>query len=153
MLLFVARGLLRRLDAAWWLATAIVAVSLVLVLARALAFIEAGVLAFVLLLLLATRRRFDRPASLFQERFTLSWLTSIGIVLAAACWVFFFAFRDVPYSHELWWQFAFDERASRALRATMAASLFAAAWRCGSCCARPPGAARCPRRRICGSPR
>ena len=33
----------------------------------------------------------------------------------------------VPYSHELWWQFEFDEKASRALRATTGASLFAAA--------------------------
>ena len=127
MLLFVARGLLRRLDAAWWLATVITIVSLGLSLAKGLAFIEAGVIGFLLLLLLATRRRFDRPASLSQERFTLGWLASIGIVLMAVFWVLFFAFRDVPYSHDLWWQFAFDEKASRALRATVGASLFAAA--------------------------
>ncbi len=125
MLLFVARGLLRRLDGAWWLAVGIAFASLVLALAKGLAFVEAEVLAFLLVLLLATRRRFDRPASLFQQRFTLSWLVSIGIVLLAVFWVFFFAFRDVPYSHELWWQFAFDEKASRALRATVGASLFA----------------------------
>ena len=118
LLLFVARGLLRRLDAAWWLAMAIAVVSLVLSLAKGLAFFEAGVLAFLILLLAATRHRFDRPASLFQERFTLTWLVSIGIVLMVAFWVLFFAFRDVPYSHELWWQFEFDEKASRALRAT-----------------------------------
>jgi phosphatidylglycerol lysyltransferase len=127
MLLFVARGLLRRLDAAWWLATAIAATSLGLVLANGLAFIEAEVLAFLVLLLLATRRRFDRPASLLHERFTLPWLVSVGVVLMAVFWVLFFAFRDVPYSRELWWQFAFDEKASRALRATVGASLFAGA--------------------------
>ena len=125
MLLFVASGLLRRLDGAWWMATGIAVASLALSLAKGLAFIEAGVVLFLLLLLLATRRRFDRPASLLQQRFTLSWLVSIGIVVMAAFWVFFFAFRDVPYSHELWWQFAFDEKASRALRATVGASLFA----------------------------
>jgi len=125
MLLFVASGLLRRLDGAWWLATSVAIVSLALSLAKGLAFVEAGVVLFLLALLLATRRRFDRPASLFQECFTLNWLASIGIVLLAVFWVFFFAFRDVPYSHELWWQFAFDEKASRALRATVGASLFA----------------------------
>ncbi len=127
MLLFVARGLLRRLDAAWWLATAIALVSLGLSLAKGLAFDEAGVLVFLLVLLAATRPRFDRPTSLFQEPFTLGWLTSIGVVLLAVFWVFFFAFRDVPYSHDMWWQFAFDERASRALRATVGAALFAGA--------------------------
>jgi phosphatidylglycerol lysyltransferase len=127
MLLFVARGLLRRLDAAWWLAGGIALVSLGLSLAKGLAFDEASVLAFLLLLLAATRRRFDRPASLFQERFTLGWLASIGIVLTAVFWVLFFAFRDVPYTRDMWWQFAFDEKASRALRATVGASLFAGA--------------------------
>ncbi len=125
MLLFVARGLLRRLDAAWWLATAIAATSLGLVLANGLAFIEAEVLAFLVILLLATRRRFNRPGSLVHERFTLPWLVSIGVVLMAVFWVLFFAFRDVPYTRQLWWQFAFDEKASRALRATLGASLFA----------------------------
>ena len=58
-------------------------------------------------------------ASLFQERFTLTWLLSIGIVLMVVVWVLFFAFRNVPYSRELWWQFEFNEKASRAVRATM----------------------------------
>lgn len=127
MLLFVARGLLRRLDAAWWCATVIASVSLVLSLAKGLAFVEAGVLGFLVLLLLATRHRFDRTASLFQQRFTLGWLVSIAIVLMAVFWVLFFAFRDVPYRHELWWQFEFDEKASRALRATLGAAVFACA--------------------------
>jgi phosphatidylglycerol lysyltransferase len=127
MLLFVARGLLRRLDAAWWLATVIAIASLGLSLAKGLAFDEAGVVVFLLVLLAATRRRFDRPASLFQQRFTLGWLTSIGVVLMAVVWVLFFAFRDVPYNQDLWWQFAFDEKASRALRATGGAALFAGA--------------------------
>jgi phosphatidylglycerol lysyltransferase len=125
MLLFVARGLLRRLDAAWWCATVIASLSLVLSLAKGLAFVEAGVLGVLVLLLLATRHRFDRTASLFQQRFTLGWLVSIAIVLMAVVWVLFFAFRDVPYRNELWWQFEFDEKASRALRATLGAAVFA----------------------------
>ena len=127
LLLFVAHGLLRRLDAAWWLALVIAVANLLLSLAKGLAFIEAGVLVFLIVLLAATRRRFNRPASLFQERFTLSWLVSIGVVLMVVFWVLFFAFRNVPYSPELWWQFEFDEKASRALRATTAAGLFAGA--------------------------
>ena len=127
MLLFVARGLLRRLDGAWWFALVVAAVSMVLSLAKGLAFVEAGILGFLIVLLVATRHRFNRPASLFQERFTLSWIVSIAIVLMAVFWVLFFAFRDVPYSREMWWQFEFDEKASRALRATVGASLFASA--------------------------
>ena len=124
-LLFVARGLLRRLDAAWWLALSLAAASLLVSLAKGLAFVEAGILAFLIVLLLLTRHRFRRPASLFQKPFTLGWLVSIAIVLVVAFWVLFFAFRRVPYSNELWWQFEFDEKAPRALRATVGATLFA----------------------------
>ncbi|MDR5754194.1 MULTISPECIES: bifunctional lysylphosphatidylglycerol flippase/synthetase MprF [unclassified Caballeronia] len=126
LLLFVARGLLRRLDAAWWLALMLAVANLALSLAKGLAFIEAGVLGFLIVLLLATRDRFNRRSSLFAERFTATWLASVGVVMVLAVWIMFFAFRDVQYSGDLWWQFAFDHRAPRALRATLAAVLFAA---------------------------
>lgn len=127
-LLFVARGLLRRLDAAWWLTVALTAVSLVLSVVKGLAFVEAGVLATLLVLLIATRRNFIRRAALFSEPFTAGWLISVAIVLMCAIWVMFFAYRNVPYQNDLWWQFAFDERASRSLRAMLASGLFATAF-------------------------
>jgi phosphatidylglycerol lysyltransferase len=128
LLLFVARGLMRRLDAAWWLALVLAVANLALSLAKGLAFVEVGVLAFLVVLLVLTRERFNRRSSLFAERFTATWLISIGVVMAFAVWIMLFAFRDVPYSGDLWWQFAFDERAPRALRATLAAAVFASAF-------------------------
>lgn len=127
LLLFVARGLLRRLDAAWWLALLMASVNLGLSLAKGLAFVEAGVLTILILLLVGTRRHFNRRSSLFAERFTPSWLVSVGIVIVIATWIMLYAFRDVPYTHDLWSRFAFDGRAPRALRATLAAALCAAA--------------------------
>jgi phosphatidylglycerol lysyltransferase len=62
---------------------------------------------------------------LFHTPFTPGWLASIAVVLIVAFWVLFFAFRHVPYCQDLWWQFAFDGRAPRALRATLGATLFA----------------------------
>lgn len=128
LLLFVARGLLRRLDAAWWLTLGLAAASLALSVFKGLAFIEAGVLVALIALLLATRQRFNRRSALFAARLNTSWLLSVAMVLMFAVWVMLFAFRNVPYSNDLWWQFAFDEHAPRALRATLAASLFAASF-------------------------
>ncbi len=128
LLLFVARGLLRRLDAAWWMTVALTSISLVLSVLKGLAFVEAGVLASLLVLLVSTRQRFDRHAALFAERFTAGWFVSVVIVLICAAWVMFFAYRNVPYQNELWWHFAFDGRASRSLRAMLASVLFAAAF-------------------------
>ena len=122
-LLFVARGLMRRLDAAWWITMVVAIANLALSLAKGLAFFEVGVLCVLIVLLVVTRKRFDRASSLFGESFTAMWLVSVTIVLALAFWTLFFAFRDVPYREDLWWQFAFDGRAPRALRATLAAAL------------------------------
>lgn len=121
-LLFVARGLLRRLDGAWWMTFALTLASLAL----SLAFVEAGVLGTLLVLLLVSRRRFNRHSSLLAERFTLSWFVSVTMVLMLAVWVLCFAFRDVPYTRDLWSHFSFDARAPRALRATLAAGVFVA---------------------------
>lgn len=128
LLLFVARGLLRRLDAAWWVAVALTAASLVLSVIKGLAFVEAGILATLLVLLVSTRRNFNRRTALFSEPFTGGWLISVAIVLMCALWVMFFAYRNVPYRNDLWWQFAFDERASRSLRAMLASGLVATAF-------------------------
>ncbi|MDI9654284.1 hypothetical protein QM306_39085, partial [Burkholderia cenocepacia] len=74
----------------------------------------------LLVLLLVSRRRFNRHSSLLAERFTVSWFVSVAMVLMLAVWVLFFAFRDVPYTRALWSHFSFDARAPRALRATLA---------------------------------
>ena len=42
-------------------------------------------------------------------------------------WVLFFAFHNVEYAHELWWQFEFDATAPRALRAVLAVAMLALA--------------------------
>jgi phosphatidylglycerol lysyltransferase len=94
VLLFVARGLLRRLDAAWWLAMALAVANLALSLAKGLAFFEVGVLCLLIVLLLATRDRFNRRSSLLTERFTASWLVSVAMVIGLAVWIMLFAFRD-----------------------------------------------------------
>lgn len=126
LLLFVARGLSRRLDGAWWMAFGVACISLVVSLAKGLAFVEASILCCLILLLLATRGRFNRPAWLLRETLTAGWLVAIAAVTALAIWVVFFAFREVPLRHDLWWQFEFDATAPRSLRATFGGAIFAA---------------------------
>lgn len=117
LLLFVARGLLNRLDAAWWSATVLAAVLMVLALPKGIAVAELAIFGFLLLVLLLTRREFDRRASLFSQTFSTGWWLAVGSLLAASLWLLFFAYRDVAYAHELWWQFEFDGHAPRSLRA------------------------------------
>ncbi len=122
-LLFVARGLMLRLDAAWWAALLLAAVSFIFTLPKGVALGEMAALGMLLLLLVAGRKEFDRRASLFAQPFSPHWLLMIGAVLGAITWLLFFVYRDVPYTDDLWWQFAFDGHAPRALRATLAVVL------------------------------
>ena len=118
-LLLAARGLVHRLDAAWWVATVLVAANLFLSLTKGLAIGETALMGFLLLVLVATRNEFSRRASLLDMPITAEWLAAVGCVVAATVGVLFFAFRDVQYAHELWWQFELDAQAPRALRATL----------------------------------
>ena len=127
LLLFVARGLFHRLDGAWWLALLVAVVNLGLSIAKGLAWDEAVVIVFFILMLLSTRRQFTRPASFLRQPFTAEWFVGIAVVLVGSSWILFFAFRDVAYSRDLWWHFEFDEQAPRALRGMLGMAVLAVA--------------------------
>ena len=124
-LLFVSRGLYHRLDGAWWLTLLIALVNVGFSLAKGLAFGETAAILFLVFLLLATRRQFTRPATFLRQPFTIGWFIAIAAVIVAATGIMLFAFRDVAYRREIWWQFEFDAQASRSLRALLVGSILA----------------------------
>ncbi len=122
-LLYVARGLMLRLDAAWWAAVLLGGISVIFALPKGIAIGEMAALTTLLLLLVAGREEFDRKASLFTHAFTLNWWLMVTAVLGAVTWLMFFVYRDVNYTDDLWWQFTFDGHAPRSLRAIFAVVL------------------------------
>ncbi|HKX41199.1 MAG TPA: bifunctional lysylphosphatidylglycerol flippase/synthetase MprF [Burkholderiaceae bacterium] len=127
-LLLVARGLLHQLDAAWWAALGLSIVAAVLALPKGIALHEAALLLTLALLLVISRRQFDRRSSLFSQHLEPEWLLALGGVIAACVWVLFFAYQEVGYSNQLWWQFELDGQAPRSLRALMGIALAALAF-------------------------
>ena len=127
-LLLVARGLLHQLDAAWWAALALSIVAALLSLPKGIALNEAALLSTMALLLVISRRQFDRRSSLFAQRLEPEWLLAVGGVIAACVFVLFFAYQEVQYANRLWWQFEFDANAPRSLRALMAVALIGLAF-------------------------
>jgi len=120
-LLLLARGLQRRLDAAYLLTIGLMGFGILTSLLKGFDYEEAAILALILIVLLPCRRFFFRRTSLLAESFSPGWLAAIAVVLAASIWLGLFAFRHVEYRQELWWHFSAKGEAPRFLRATVGA--------------------------------
>lgn len=120
-LLLLARGLQRRLDAAYQMTVILLAVGIAVSLLKGLDYEEAVALSLMLALLLPCHGDFYRKASLTGERFTLGWVAAVLVALGSTAWLVLFAFRHVGYSEELWWRFALQADAPRSLRALLVA--------------------------------
>lgn len=116
-LIVLAWGLRRRLDAAYHLTVALLAVGILAALFRGLDYVEAGMLALVLVALIPARRHFHRRALLTSEPLTTEWVVAIFAALFASLWLGAFAYEHVNYSSDLWWRFALRGDAPRFLRA------------------------------------
>jgi phosphatidylglycerol lysyltransferase len=127
-LMVLANGLYRRLDAAWWLTIWLLCAGILLSLLKGFDYEEAIILSGVVVLLVSARARFGRRASLIEQRFSGPWIIAVLLVLGAAVFLVLFAYRNVPYGRDLWWQFEFDASAPRSLRALLLAAMITAAY-------------------------
>jgi phosphatidylglycerol lysyltransferase len=123
LLLILARGLQRRLDAAYVLTLVLLLVGAILSLLKGIDYEEATLLSLLALALAPAHRHFYRRASLFRASFSVGWMAAIAAVLGCATWLVFFSFKHVEYSNNLWWEFSFHHGgAPRALRALVGAT-------------------------------
>ncbi len=127
-LLVLAHGLYRRLDAAWYLTMWLLCAGVLAALLKGFDVEEAVILGAVAVMLVLGRERFRRRASLIEQRFSGPWIVAVLLVFGAAFGIVIFAYRHVPYSKELWWEFAFEAPAPRSLRALLLALMIAAAY-------------------------
>jgi phosphatidylglycerol lysyltransferase len=116
VLLWLARGLQQRVDAAYWGTLVLLMGGATASLLKGLDWEEAGLLVAMAAALVPCHRYFYRRSSLFAQSFSPSWMVGIAAVIVATVFVMLLANRDVNYAHELWWQFEVDAHAPRSLR-------------------------------------
>ncbi|PAU60277.1 bifunctional lysylphosphatidylglycerol flippase/synthetase MprF [Pseudomonas sp. PICF141] len=121
--LLLAQGLRRRLSAAWMLTTILLLVGALLSLLKGFDWEEACLMTLTASLLGVFRRSFYRPSRLTEVPFSPLYLVASLCVLGASTWLLLFAYQDVPYSHQLWWQFTLDADAPRGLRSLLGAAV------------------------------
>ncbi len=124
-LLILARGLYRRLRGAYIAALIALATGIAMSILKGLDYEEAILLSAVAVALWISRHEFYRRGSITAQRFSIQWLAAILLALIFAVWIGFISFRNVEYSDELWWRFAFNAEAPRVLRASVCAAIAA----------------------------
>lgn len=123
VMIIVASGLLRRVRAAWWIAVVMASGGIVFSLLKGFDWEESIILVVFLGALLPFKSKFHRHASIWTRRFSLQWWGLILSIAGLAVWFGFYSSREVPYGHDLWWQYSFDNDASRLLRGMAGSAL------------------------------
>jgi len=118
-LLILARGLHKRLDAAYYVTAMVLFTGIISSLLKGLDYEEAFFLTVLLLALLPCHKFFYRKASLLSEGFTLGWITAIVLALGSSVLLGVMAYGDDALDRSLWWVFTFQDEASRFMRATV----------------------------------
>ncbi len=118
-LLLVARGLLRRLKSAWLLTLVLLLVGAAASLAKGFDWIAALTMAGIALALFLFRAAFYRGGRIAAFRPSPGWLAMAISASIAVGWLGVFSYRNIEFSQELWWQFAWHGNAPRFLRASV----------------------------------
>jgi len=123
-LLLLSPGLYRRLDGACLATRLLLVAGAIFSLAKGIDYEEAIACLTLAALLQLTKGAFYRRTALTEQPLTKGWLTAIAMVAALAAWAGLFAYRHVPYSDDLWWNFALHGDAPRYMRAMLASAVF-----------------------------
>lgn len=117
LLLFLAPGLLRRLDGAFVATRALLLAAIVFSLAKGFDYEEALILSAIGAALQWSRPAFYRKTSLLDAPLSTGWIVAAMTALLASAFAGFFAYKHVAYTNSLWWQFSLNGDAPRFLRA------------------------------------
>lgn len=140
VLVLLAFGLRRRVDAAWGASLALTLAAAVLALLKGYNIEESIILAVVAVLLLLLRPAFHRRAGLLKVQLTPGWLASAFALVVGAAALGMVTFRSEEVTERSVWGVLVDRDAERALRATIGAAgllLGVGLWRLLATPARP----------------
>lgn len=141
VLVLLAFGLRRRLDAAWAATIGLVTLSAILALLKGFNWEESLALGLIGILLLPLHEAFPRKARLTRVEITPGWMLSAFAAIAGTVSLGLWSFHNVDYSDELWWRVMADNDVSRSLRASAGVAILfmvVGIWRLLSTPATPP---------------
>jgi len=141
ILVLLAFGLRRRLDAAWGASVTILTLAAVLALLKGFNWEETAALAVICLVVAPLHPAFPRTSRLTRMEITPGWLLSTLAVVIGAGALGWWSFRHADYSDTLWWKVMVDADATRSTIASAGSAialLFVGLWRLLATPATPP---------------
>ena len=127
-LLLLSQAVRRRMDSAYFATIILLVLGILASLGKALDYEEASILGLMLISFIPARKHFYRKSALLKLELSAQWLVLAFIMVAGVTWLGFFSHRHVEYTHDLWWQFAWDSDASRFLRSLVTILVLSAAF-------------------------
>ncbi|UYY78265.1 bifunctional lysylphosphatidylglycerol flippase/synthetase MprF [Sphingomonas sp. R1] len=127
-LLLIAPAVQARLKSGFHAARLLLVAGALFSLAKGIDYEEATVLLVVAALLQYARPGFYRSAGIGSAPVARWWWAAALIAVLLSAWAGFFAYKHVPYSDALWWDFAWRGNAPRFLRATLGATMLLVGW-------------------------
>lgn len=124
-LLFLSRGLLRRLVGAWLASALALSLCVVLVVLRAADFRFAFVIIGVTIVLLLSRPAFTRHAPILGDALQAWWLALVAAVMGGAAGIGLFAYRAIDFDAALWVTSGYAQDLPRFVRGAAAAGVTA----------------------------
>jgi len=125
-LLILSWGLARRIQGAWRVTLGLVALGIPAALLRSGDVGIAGILLLLAFALVAARHAFERRTHMTSEPFDPGWALATLLAIATVGVLAEFAHQHVEYADRLWWEFAIDQDAPRALRMVVGIGLVGA---------------------------
>lgn len=124
VLVMLAFGLSRRLDAAWAASEAVLALAAVLALFKGFNYEESFILLALMVVLAPCHPAFTRTARLSRMEVTPGWMVSALAALAGAGLVGWWSFQNLDYASSSLLRVMGDQDAARAIRSSAGAAAF-----------------------------
>lgn len=117
--LIISYGIYQRVNSAYYTTMTLLILGIIAFMFKGFMLINILVLSIILLLLYLSRGEFYRQSAIFYKQTSRLWILATVIVVLFSIWLGFYIYRDIKYSHELWWQFSFHDNASFFLRKSL----------------------------------
>ncbi len=131
LLLIVARGLLARMAIARTVAIVLMVAGAAFSVLKALDWEDAATMLVIAAILAASGsafyRRAERQSNWSALRPTPGWLALVAVIVAVLVFLGLYAFQNVAYRSDLWWDFSWRGDASRFMRTTLVVAVLAGA--------------------------